>query len=78
MSFNLEQLHNLLPAIHRIQDINLSNQPLKALLSVIVDQVQVLEEDLAQLYDDQFIETCQEWVVPYICLLYTSPSPRDS
>ncbi|NJP11716.1 MAG: hypothetical protein HC866_21450, partial [Leptolyngbyaceae cyanobacterium RU_5_1] len=26
----------------------------------------MLEEDLAQLYDDQFIETCADWVVPYI------------
>lgn len=40
--------------------------PLKALLAVIAEQVAVLEEDLAQLYDDQFIETCAEWVVPYI------------
>ena len=40
--------------------------PLKALLSVVAEQVAVLEEDLAQLYDDQFIETCAEWVVPYI------------
>ncbi|HEY0408507.1 MAG TPA: hypothetical protein VGC89_22420 [Pyrinomonadaceae bacterium] len=40
--------------------------PLKALLSVIAEQVAVLEEDLEQLYDDQFIETCAEWVVPYI------------
>lgn len=40
--------------------------PLKTLLSVIAEQVAVLEEDLEQLYDDQFIETCAEWVVPYI------------
>lgn len=40
--------------------------PLKALLSIISDQVAVLEENLAQLYDDLFIETCAEWVVPYI------------
>jgi len=40
--------------------------PLKALLAVVAEQVAVLEEDLAQLYDDQFIETCAEWVVPYI------------
>ncbi len=33
---------------------------------MIADQVAVLEEDLAQLYDDQFIETCAEWVIPYI------------
>jgi hypothetical protein len=35
-------------------------------LSVIAEQVAVLEEDLEQLYDDQFIETCAAWVVPYI------------
>lgn len=40
--------------------------PLKALLSVVAEQAAVLEEDLEQLYDDQFIETCAEWVVPYI------------
>jgi hypothetical protein len=40
--------------------------PLKAVLSVIAEQIAVLEEDLAQLYDDQFIETCADWAVPYI------------
>jgi hypothetical protein len=40
--------------------------PLKALLSVIADQIAVLEDNFDQLYDDQFIETCAEWVVPYI------------
>jgi hypothetical protein len=33
---------------------------------VIAEQIVALEEDLAQLYDDQFIETCAEWVIPYI------------
>ena len=40
--------------------------PLKALMAVIAEQVEVLEASLQQAYDDQFIETCQEWVVPYI------------
>jgi hypothetical protein len=40
--------------------------PLRALVSILGEQVAVLEEDLDQLYDDQFIETCAEWVVPYI------------
>jgi len=40
--------------------------PLKALVAVIASQIEVLEESLYQAYDDQFIETCQEWVVPYI------------
>lgn len=40
--------------------------PLKALLTIVSEQVAVIEENLAQLYDDLFIETCDEWVVPYI------------
>jgi hypothetical protein len=65
MSFDAERTYELLPAIYRIRDTD-RGEPLKALLSVIADQVGVLEEDLAQLYDDQFIETCAPWVVPYI------------
>jgi len=40
--------------------------PLANLLALVSEQVALLEEDLDQLYDDQFIETCAEWVVPYI------------
>ncbi len=65
MSFDAERMYELLPAIYRIRDAD-RGEPLKALLSVIADQVGVLEEDLAQLYDDQFIETCAPWVAPSI------------
>jgi hypothetical protein len=65
MSFDAERMYELLPAIYRIRDAD-RGEPLKALLSVIADQVGVLEADLAQLYDDQFIETCADWIVPYI------------
>lgn len=65
MSFNRETLYNLLPAVYRLRDAD-RGEPLKALLTVIAEQVEVLEEDLAQLYDDLFIETCASWVVPYI------------
>src|SRR5947209_1455514 len=56
------------------------NMPLQALLGVIAEQVAVLEENLAQLYDDQFIETCAEWVIPYIGDLigYTIPHKTSS
>lgn len=40
--------------------------PLASLIAVIGEQVLVLEENLRQLYDDQFIETCADWVIPYI------------
>jgi hypothetical protein len=65
MSFDAERLYNLLPAIYRVRDDE-QGGPLKELLAVIAEQVAVVEEDLEQLYDDQFIETCAEWVVPYI------------
>jgi len=40
--------------------------PLESLLAVISEQLAALAEDLDQLYDDQFIETCAPWVIPYI------------
>lgn len=40
--------------------------PLKAILSLFAEQLQMLEENVEQLYDDQFIETCSDWAVPYI------------
>jgi hypothetical protein len=65
MSFDAQKLYDMLPAIYRIRDAD-RGEPLKALLSVIAEEIAALEEDLAQLYDDQFIETCAEWAVPYI------------
>ena len=103
MSFDLDTLYNLLPAIYRIRDLEHGEdvilrgllptatspraqadnevllrqlgkdpaeaecrRPLYALLQVIVEQIGILEDNLTQLYDDQFIETCAEWVGPYI------------
>ena len=40
--------------------------PLQALLSLVEEQLAIVAEDLNQLYDDQFIETCAQWVIPYI------------
>ncbi len=40
--------------------------PLASLLAVMAEQIAVLQEDIEQLYDDAFIETCADWVVPYI------------
>ncbi|HWQ69278.1 MAG TPA: hypothetical protein VN494_04875 [Patescibacteria group bacterium] len=65
MSANKDRLYELLPAIHRIRDAE-QGEPLKALLRVIAEQVNLVEEDIARLYDNWFIETCEDWVVPYI------------
>jgi hypothetical protein len=65
MSFDAQRLYELLPAIYRTRDAA-QGEPLKQLLTLIAGQVAVLEEDIEQLYDNQFIETCADWVVPYI------------
>src|SRR5262249_5550039 len=39
--------------------------PIQSLLMLIGEQLAVIAEDLDQLYDDQFIETCASWVIPY-------------
>jgi hypothetical protein len=40
--------------------------PLQALLALVAEQLAAVEDDLDQLYDNQFIETCAPWVIPYI------------
>ena len=40
--------------------------PLRTLISIVASEVVRLEIALDQLYDDHFIETCAEWVAPYI------------
>ena len=60
-----ERLYRLLPAIHRVRDAG-EGEPLRALLGVIEEEFERIEADTAGLYDNWFIETCEEWVVPYI------------
>ena len=65
MNLSADTLYQQLPAIHRIRDAE-QGYPLRELLNVIAEQMAAMEENLEQLYDDQFIETCAEWVAPYI------------
>jgi hypothetical protein len=72
MSTEARRLYELLPAIHRIRDAEIAERsglqsgPLEELIAVIAGQVALLQENIEQSYDDLFIETCAEWVVPYI------------
>jgi hypothetical protein len=58
-------LMDLLPYIHRLRDEE-TGGPLGGLLSVVAEQVEALQDDVDDLYADWFIETCRDWVVPYI------------
>jgi hypothetical protein len=61
----IDRLYQLLPAVHRMRDSE-QGEPLRALLQVIAEQVNLVEDDIGQLYENWFIETCEDWVVPYI------------
>ncbi|MBC6961576.1 MAG: hypothetical protein DWB48_02260 [Nitrosomonas sp.] len=65
MQTNPDRLYELLPAIYRMRDAE-QGEPLKALLRIMTEQVDVVEDNIAQLYENWFIETCEDWVVPYI------------
>jgi hypothetical protein len=65
MSRSADRLYALLPAVHRMRDEE-AGGPLRALLGVIGEQVDVVEEDIDRLYDNWFIETCDDCMVPYI------------
>ena len=61
----IDSLYDLLPAIYRMRDAE-QRYPLRALLRVIAEQVNVVEDDISQLYENWFIETAEDWAVPYI------------
>jgi hypothetical protein len=61
-----DALYSLLPAYIRVRDQTQGGGVLQALVGVIAGQAQVVSDSLDQQYDDQFIETCESWVVPYI------------
>jgi len=64
-SLRIDRLFDLLPVVYRQRDEE-SNHALRDLLRIIAEQVNVIEDDIAELYENWFIETCDEWVVPYI------------
>ena len=60
-----DRLYHLLPEYYRAAD-TAAGGVLRELLQVISAQVDVVQADLDQLYRNWFIETCQDWVVPYV------------
>ena len=58
-----DRLYRLLPGLYRDRP---ESEALRSLLAVISEQVDVIEDDIERLYDNWFIETCEDWAVPYI------------
>lgn len=60
-----QRLYARVPGHYRVYDAE-RDRPLLALLRVIGEQVASVRQDLDALWDNFFIETCDDWVVPYI------------
>lgn len=60
-----DKLYDLLPEYYRIQDVK-EGRALESLLKIIGEQADILEENISELYENWFIETCKEWMIPYI------------
>jgi hypothetical protein len=52
--------------------------PLRGLIALFAEQFTKLGVDTEQLYDDLFIETCAEWVIPHIGDLVGARLPPDA
>jgi hypothetical protein len=65
VSLGPKELFALLPAVYRTRDAA-NGGALEALFRVAATQSGLVEQDIEQLYDDQFIETCAPWVIAYI------------
>ena len=62
---NPDRVVELLPTHIRQRDARIG-EPLRALLAVIGEQAGLVQQDVEQLYENWFIETCDPWVVPYL------------
>nr|WP_206322173.1 hypothetical protein [Streptomyces sp. HNM0575] len=55
----------MLPQWHRLRDAE-QGEPLRALLAVIAEQSDRIRSQVEQGYDDWFVETADEWALPYL------------
>lgn len=60
-----DRLYRLMPSLYRLRDASVG-EPLRALFAVLESELSNFEDDVAGLYESYFIETCPEWVVPYL------------
>src|SRR5690348_14288780 len=66
--FYATTLWGLLPAQYRVEDSDRfsSNGPLRELVNRIGAQAAAIRRSIDRMWDDQSVETCDSWVIPYI------------
>ena len=63
-----DKLWKLLPAVYRAQDTDdfNANGPLREMVNRLGAQSAILRRGIDRMWDDQSIETCDDWIIPYI------------
>lgn len=62
------RLYELLPIFYRQRDLE-QGFPLLAFLNIMELELNILEQNIEELYSNWFIETCEDWVIPYLATL---------
>lgn len=67
-AYYADKLWQLLPAVYRAQDSTDFNRagPLREMVNRIGAQAAILRRGIDRLWEDQSIETCDDWVIAYI------------
>ena len=62
-----EKLWETIPSIYRHEDgLAVNPDVLRSMVEIIAEQAAILRRSHDHLWEDQFIELCQDWVVPYL------------
>jgi hypothetical protein len=67
-AYYADKLWSLIPAVYRAEDTDQfdAKGPLRELVNRIGVQAAILRRSIDRLWEDQSIETCDDWVIPYI------------
>jgi hypothetical protein len=65
--YYLEKMWALVPSVHRTRD-GLASPPdvLRSIVAIIANTAAVLRRSQDRVWDDQFIDLCDDWAVPYL------------
>ncbi|MCB0841169.1 MAG: hypothetical protein KDD99_31085, partial [Bacteroidetes bacterium] len=65
-----EKLWEMIPAIYRHED-GLADNPhvLRSMIEIMAEQAAILRRSQDRLWEDQFIELCENWAIPYLARL---------
>jgi hypothetical protein len=67
-AYYANKLWSLLPAVYRAEDTDIfsTNGPLREMVNRIGAQAAILRRSIDRTWEDQSIETCDDWLIPYI------------